>query len=84
MLGILAQMPGMRMHIRIMSKLVYEYLPNNKPNYAVGVLAQRGLVDYDRETGWVTLTEAGATRQRQLGRPEVIRFVRVPRIYFGE
>jgi len=48
------------------------------------VLEGRDLVAYDKATGWVTLTEFGATRQRQHGRPEVIRFVRVPGVYIRQ
>lgn len=80
-LGILSQMPDTTMHIKMVGKLMYAHSPSIKPENAVNVLTAKGLVTYDKASGWVTLTEDGATRRRQNGRPEVIRFIHVPREY---
>lgn len=84
LLGILAQMPDMRMHIKMVSKLMYQHVVHIKPTPAVRILQGRGLVTYDETSGWVELTEDGAATQRQKGRAGVTHFVYVPREYMRQ
>lgn len=81
LLGIIAQMPDMRIHVRLLTKLMYDHLSDARPGSTLKAMAVRGLIEQDGASEWIQLTEYGATRQRQTGRTEVIRFVRVPDKY---
>lgn len=77
-LGMLAQMPGEAMHIRLLGRMATSYTPGVNVKPTVSILATKGLVTFNTETGIITLTEKGATRRRQQGRPDTPWFARIP------
>lgn len=77
-LGMLAQMPGEAMHLRLLTHLGRRFVPGVNGNAVLENLASKGLVAIDHRTKTARLTEAGATRRRQLGRKDTPWFARVP------
>lgn len=83
-LGMLAQMPGESMHLRSLSHLAHAISPGVNVKPTVEVLRQKELVTFNPQTQMVTLTERGATRRRQSGRPDTPYFARVPRQFMKQ
>lgn len=77
-LGMLAQMPEQAMHIKMIGHLAHAYAPGVNVKPTINILLDKGLVMFHPETGIVLLTELGATRRRQSGRPDTPWFARVP------
>lgn len=77
-LGILAQMPGEAIHLRQLSYLAHAFSPGVNVKPTIEVLRQKELVTFNPSTQMVALTERGATRRRQSGRPDTPHFARVP------
>lgn len=80
-LGMLSQMPGEAMHIHILSSLAHAHCPGIPTRATVRVLEVKGLVEFSVSSLTVRLTELGATRRRQAGRPETSWFAYVPDAY---
>lgn len=74
----LAQVPGESMHVKALSHLVHRVTPGANVMPTIEILRQKELVTFNPSTRLVSLTELGATRRRQTGRPDTPYFARVP------